>query len=652
MGIGRTTIILIASDYETYAGAPDWFDTDWKTTGQDFTDDRWRLDFDYGPAPLQVTTSGSQITLTANVNLRSGETMTVSKRIPPSTTWVSQTTAASTTYTDGPVATDQTYEYKVEFAGNGSRFANFTKASIRRPPTALEQRGTIALVVDRALVANSPSLMSTAVSQVTNDLIADGWTVARYVDPIDGKDAPRHSFTMSNYLTNVLNIRNFINTQPGIKGAIIIGHVTIPYSGLNNPDGHPEHGGALPTDMFYGSATSYAPGSSPPPGTWSDYSVSLNNTTYPDNSNQPGDGKFDQTDAPSAMRLFVGRVDFANLFSFGTVDSLGNPNLTAEANLLVSYFLKAHNFRVNALPYANVPQKGIVYTDWNWTGHVPPLPVNASDDNHLSQGIYDNARRTFAALSVNGIANLDQGDPFFQKFSRSYLWGFLAGNGQSDGIGASWPEASRPYMQHLSSDVANGLPAPLSSPGGAEAQICFYTLLGSYFGDWNLSNDFLRATIGKPTNGLASTWLGNQQVGWQFHGLGLGETLGECVMTSVNNPTQSAEIRNWMTIIGDPTLRLNMFQPPAGISAVNTISGGQPAVQVSWTSAGAGTSFRIYRAATTSGPFTYVDSASASPKIVAADSRYPVYMVRGVSNVATGCGSYDNLSLGAIATAQ
>jgi hypothetical protein len=466
--------------------------------------------------------------------------------------------------------------------------------------------------MDTNLVQYNSTAMSNIFSQVKQDLVGDGWTVYRY-------DAPRHNFSNPAYTTTLqTTLKNVITNQTSAKGILIIGHVTIPYSGINPPDlhgsGNGDHQGAWPADMYFGQSNSTG---------WTD-TANILNTINPDNANAPTDGKFDQDVAPGLpMGLFVGRVDFAGLPSFNPSGDLG-----VEIAMLQSYFTKAHNYRMGAMPFGN---RGIVYDDAFFT--LAPKP------SVTTQCIYENAIRNFAAFYPNGISNLDVGDPYFQKSSRSYLWGFLSGAGQKNRIGdaypALWPAS---FLEHTSADLQSG------TPGGAQAKVGFYMLLGSFFGDWNMTDDFMRGTIAS-SNGLACVWIGSSPTQWKFHGMGLGETLGDGLLATVNNNLANGDQRTCNTIIGDPTLRLTMITPPT-IQTASASSG-----FLSW-SPGAASTFNVYGASTTSGPFTFITSATSTSTTIPANSRYPVYMVRGAQTVTSGSGSYVNLSQGSIATAQ
>ena len=58
-------------------------------------------------------------------------------------------------------------------------------------------------------------------------------------------------------------------------------------------------------------------------------------------------------------------------------------------------------------------------------------------------------------------------------------------------------------------------------------------LFGSYFGDWDSTNNLLRAAIATPTYTLTCAWVGRPS--WYFHHMALGETIGFSTMLSQNN---------------------------------------------------------------------------------------------------------------------
>jgi len=121
----------------------------------------------------------------------------------------------------------------------------------------------------------------------------------------------------------------------------LFGHVPVPYSGDFAADFHvPAHQGAWPADVFYGDMN----------GTWTDYVVNDRGAESSRNWNVPGDGKFDQSYAPSAVELEVGRVDLSNLTAFSQ----------GERELLRQYLNKDHNYRHRLI---TAQRRGLVHDD-------------------------------------------------------------------------------------------------------------------------------------------------------------------------------------------------------------------------------------------------------------------------------------------------
>src|SRR5204863_2436919 len=124
-----------------------------------------------------------------------------------------------------------------------------------------------------------------------------------------------------------------------VKAVFLFGHVPVPYSVDFAADFHgPAHQVAWPAVVFYGDMN----------GTWTDYAVNDSGAESSRNWNVPGDGKFDQSYAPSAVGLEVGRVDLSDLRAF----SLG------EKELLRQYLNKDHNYRHRLI---TLPRRGLIH---------------------------------------------------------------------------------------------------------------------------------------------------------------------------------------------------------------------------------------------------------------------------------------------------
>src|SRR5262249_42875580 len=150
-----------------------------------------------------------------------------------------------------------------------------------------EQRGRVILFVDDSVAA----ALSAELARLKSDLVGDGWTVLRH-------DVPRHNDAVwARNTNNIARIRAQIvadySADPGqTRTVFIVGHVPVPYSGMEAEDGHSSkrwgvHLGAWATDLYYGDVD----------GIWTDKLpyASSDPPTYPETRNDPGDGKFDQS---------------------------------------------------------------------------------------------------------------------------------------------------------------------------------------------------------------------------------------------------------------------------------------------------------------------------------------------------------------------
>lgn len=393
------------------------------------------------------------------------------------------------------------------------------------------------------------------------------------------------------------------NQAPGeTKALYILGHIAVPYSGNINPDGHGDHLGAWPADAYYGDMD----------GVWTDTTVSSTTGGNARNHNVPGDKKFDQSSLPSPVELEVGRVDLFDMDLFGP----------SETGILKGYLAKAHDFKHKL--FTPTP-RAIVFDHFTDVG------------NPLASSGY----RTAAALV--GTANVTNangsGTPFHQLLNgQSYLFTYACGGGgytQASNVGTSADYASK-------------------SLGGV-----FNMTFGSYFGDWDTNQNFLRAAIagGK---GLTNSWAGipNQ---W-FHGMAMGDTAGRAIRISQNNTTEyTPKDGGWngdttgtthVALMGDPSLHAFMVAPPKSLVVVQ--AGG--VLSVSWSpSADTVKGYYVYRVDGASGTQTRITpNAIVGTTATIATGTNDVgteFMVRAIKVEQTGSGRFLNASLGAFATA-
>ena len=474
----------------------------------------------------------------------------------------------ATGYADGTVAVGTAYEYQVQRAATVTGFG-YVATGIDLP--LVEDRGKVVLVVD----ATMASSLAVELARLQRDLADDGWTVLRH-------DVARTAAVPS---VKALIKADYDADPTRVRSVFLFGHVPVPYSGSIAPDGHPDHVGAWPADLYYGEMD----------GVWTD-TQTLTGTGR--QSNVPGDGKFDQSYAPGGtVELAVGRVDLANMPAFAP---------KTETDLLRQYLNKDHGFRVKAW---TLPARGLI------------------DDNFGAFGGEAFASTGWRAFSAFfGPANVFALDWFTTLASDGYLWAYGCGGGNYTG--------------------ASGV-GSTSNFAATDTKTAFTFLFGSYFGDWDVSNDFLRAPLATTTYGLTCAWAGRPA--WVVHHMAMGETIGYAALLSQNNSGTyfygyGPEVH--VALMGDPTLRMQVVAPPANVAA----SVGAGTATISWTaSADAVAGYHVYRGASDAGPFTRLTPSPVTATSfvdTAAPGGSPTYLVRAVRIETTPSGSYWNASTG------
>jgi len=503
--------------------------------------------------------------------------------------------AAAAGYTDASVVAGSNYEYRVSKTASGYYGEGYVYAGIQAP--LVDSRGKIVLLVD----SSQSSGLSNELGRLQQDLVGDGWTVLRHdvarsvVDPANTSSSVWAA--RSNELANAKAlVRGDYNADPAnVIAVFILGHLPVPYSGVIAPDGHvPQHLGAWPADGYYGDVPYDV-------YFWRDSFVSTNGATETRNWNLPGDGKFDQSIFPLPLTLQAGRVDLANLPSIPL----------SETESLRQYLNKDHNFRTKAI---SAQRQGWIDDNFGLsTGE--PLAVTGW--------------RNFAPLfgATNTLAGADWFGPLA---TNSCLWGYGCGPGtytSCGGVGAT-------------ADFAT-----------ADPQVVFTMFFGSYFGDWDSQDNFMRAALATPTYTLTCVWSGRPY--WQFHHMGLGQTIGFSALVSQNNlgvaqggydfNTDNGYVH--VALMGDPTLRMHIVAPPSALTIVTDGAGG---VNLSWNaSPDTVLGYYVYSAPTAAGPFSRLTTNLVTGSSYTVSSvTTNVYMVRAVKLEVSGSGSYYNASQG------
>ena len=393
------------------------------------------------------------------------------------------------------------------------------------------------------------------------------------------------------------SVRNLIvadyNADPTkVNTVFLFGHVPVLRSGNLNYDTHGAR--PMPADAYYGDVN----------GNW---------------SGNPGY-------LPSNVELMVGRVDMFDMPGINT----RNP-WPAELELLRNYLNKDHNFRQRLV---TVPHRALM---GDRSGAEGGLATAASGYRNF-QPLLGPGAIVQADINNSAAPELRWG---MMLAADSYLWAFATGAGSQSSLG--YMGTNGPYADLYSIDVV-----------GQDAKAVFVMLLGSWFGDWEGRDNFMRAFLATPSLGLTSCMAGMPH--WFVHHMGLGETIGYSTRLSMNNSTLYQNQRNvfmravYVALMGDPTLRMDPVSPPG---ALNATAPGQGAT-LNWrASTDAVLGYHVYRGASPSGPFSRLTGSPVIENTFTDTTAAPqvyTYMVRAVTLQTTPSGSYYNASQGAFAT--
>lgn len=538
-------------------------------------------------AAVQITATTNSTTPSITLNWVGNATTTqynIYRKLKTATAWgsiIASLTGTVNQYVDNAIAVGTNYEYRIIRTGTGYTGYGYINAGINIP--AVDKKGKLILLVDSTFVTT----LATELKRLEDDLEGDGWSIVRHNVLRAATVTHVKSFVVADYTADPTNT----------KAIFIIGHVPVPYSGNINPDGHPDHLGAWPTDTYYADIN----------GNWTDLSVTSTTASPARTQNIPGDKKFDQSLIPSDLELQVGRVDFANLPAFAAT----------EQTLLKNYLDKDHDYRMKIFS----PQKRATI-----------------DDNFgfmAGEAFAASGYKNFAPLV--GSANVIAGDYFPDLAAGSYLWSYGCGGGtytSASGVGST---------TNFSTSNLQGV---------------FTMLFGSYFGDWDSNDNFLRAALAQGKI-LTNVWSG--RVHYQFHHMALGENIGYGVMLTQNNigslyfGSPTGITGRWIHhgLMGDPTLKNDVVAPVSNVIA--TKAGNNCNISWSASTETAVVGYNIYMKNDTNKVYvklnplpitstTYTDNCLLYPGIYK-------YMVRAIKLENTPSGTYYNLSDGIADTA-
>ncbi|MBL7798147.1 MAG: hypothetical protein JNJ90_16765 [Saprospiraceae bacterium] len=411
--------------------------------------------------------------------------------------------------------------------------------------------------------------------------------IARLLSDIqaDGWNARAIYVNRNDAVTSVKSyIKSWSETHPDKQQAVfLLGRIPVPYSGEIAPDGHHnDHRGAWPSDGYYAELE----------GVWADQTVNINSPGSRQD-NVPGDGKFDNNVFPAPLKLQLGRVDFANMSKFPE----------SEEQLLRRYLDKDHAWRTGKMP---VVERALVDN-------------NFQDIEGLGQTGWKNFSAMFGYANVKDL-------PYRPTLSnQSYMWSY--------GCGGGGPESA--------SDISNTTNFTTDS-----LQTIFTLLFGSYFGDWDYPNNFMRAAIASRSC-LASTWANRPN--WVFHHMALGEHIGYSAQMTMSNAGLYTP-RFWglyvhNALLGDPTLRMHVLSPVENLSADEA----GIHVKLTWQDPANALGYFIYKKTANDTAYLLLNQVPVTDTVyfdACPDSGFISYLVRSVELRTSASGTYYNLSNG------
>jgi len=393
---------------------------------------------------------------------------------------------------------------------------------------------------------------------------------------------------------------------PNLRSVYLLGNVPVPHAGELGPDAHTNHVGAWSADVFYGDMD----------GIWTDTDV--NNTTSANarNHNVPGDGNLDQSRVPSEVELQVGRVDLSDLPVYEET----------EIELLRMYLTKAHEFKTTTY----VPQERGLIDQGSFTG--------------LAEGFAQNGYRNFTAFFGPDAVNQVDYWTTLNAEGEDYLWSYGCGSGSYTSVGGL--------------DAGTSLTSAELSDGFNNST--FTMLFGSYFGDYDITNNLMRTAIANGRT-LSCSWAARPN--WHYHNMAMGENIGYSTKISQDPDSDYISLTlgtgdSFITgegvhvaQLGDPSLRLYYVTSPGDVTVVND----DKSAILSWVASadGAIDGYNVYRR--TEGELwvkvntEIITETEFTDATVAGPGDYE-YLVKSVKLKTNGSGTFYNESLGQIGT--
>ena len=337
----------------------------------------------------------------------------------------------------------------------------------------------------------------------------------------------------------------------------------------------------------------------------------------------PADGFYGDVDGtwsnpsylPSDVDLQVGRVDLFGMTSFLPL---------TDVDLTRQYLNRAHGWK---------------HKQWTVTARAAQMTTATGES--IQRQFFGKATPTVIPNNYYPANGYYSPEFWNELQANDHLW-FTKGTGGGaytacTGMGSTYHYAASPGVKTV-----------------------FNAEFASYFEEWDVTDNFLRAPLAAKGYALTDVWSDNPA--WVFMHMGMGKPIGFSTRVSQNNnsyynvpgypnlPNSRRGVH--MALMGDPSLRMKIVAPPANFSVTTNTNG----ATLSWSAAPEPSllGYAIYRAANPAGPFarlntsfltglTYTDSGAAG-------SGY-TYLLRAVKLEVTPSGSYQNASQGIFPTA-
>ncbi len=421
--------------------------------------------------------------------------------------------------------------------------------------------------------------------------------------------------TLTDYQLLIRSAVQALNTAyPGeLKELSIIGKVPVCRSGLYDGGGADGHGNVAPygTDAFYADTDGVI---------GVDWTDTQENYTSSAVANIPGDGQYDQE---KISQVGNGRVELG----FGRVDlSLG---IQTETEAMRTYFWKLHRYKTAAADFR--PGRRVV-DRWTYANE------REAELQSMPGVVGMNNVEFITNAALPRVVNGQDPDQLYTTQNGPYLF-FFKGNS-----------------------------SPASGVGG---RAVFWTGMQSHWGYWfesyllSSGSNLMQKSLAEDSYTLSYTW-NIWGLRYIYHRMGMGLDAGDMMRQSINNRGWDAgatggpysyKFNNqnngdfhgslYMSHMGDPALRLFMFEPPSALSVVKT--GGAPVLTWKASPDPGVIGYHVYRAPSAGAPFARLTSSPVTGTTytdATITTGSPVYMVRAVRLETTGGGTFYNASLG------